>query len=489
MNAHGGRWIKRLTCIIVLGAVASACSSSDSPEKPAAAPSDSTAPAPAAGATGDTPVAGSTGSGPSVGLGSPGGFVSSGAELALAGSGIGDSGPPGLTVAGVATGTARADQAAVVVLPSINPTSQGIGNVSVSPQDRRAVVDALAAIKVAAKDVSFDSDPRTGQPQVRVNLPVDQLAARGPAIVQAVEKTLGRSRSSGATFLLGDCEAATAPLRRQAVDQAQGQAHALADASHLTLGTVIAITQGGTSLVPNATCPSLVPGDVEAFDAPPQAKLSVAVRVTYAIAGAPATSSPARPLLWAAGTATAKGKADQAYVVAVFESDNAASSGPSAADRARLYDALAKLKVDRKDVEVTTRSDYGPTTFVQVETKAVGLDKTGTDIVRAVEDVLGRSDSSGARFASSTCDALVAGARKDAVADGRKRAAALATAASVKLSDLQSLAEFSGAGNPCDESVDAFASLDDYSSALQPFDADPVLSVTAVTQLGFAFTA
>ena len=117
---------------------------------------------------------------------------------------------------------------------------------------------------------------------------------------------------------------------------------------------------------------------------------------------------------------------------------------------------------------MTTRSDYGPTTIVQVETKAVGLDKTGTDIVRAVEDVLGRSDSSGARFASSTCDALVAGARKDAVADGRKRAAALATAASVKLSDLQSLAEFSGAGNPCDESVDAFASLDDYSSALSP---------------------
>jgi uncharacterized protein YggE len=416
--------------------------------------------------------------------------VSTGDGLSLsANPAIGDT--PGLTVRGVAAGTAPANQASVVVVPSLAPTLDGIGNESVSPQDRKAVVDSLAALRVAAKDVTFDPDSRTGQPRVQVNVPVDQLAARGPGIVQAVEKTLGRARSSGAAFSLADCEPASAPLRRQAVDQAQLQARALADAGHLTLGGVVAITQENGLPVPNGGCPTLVTGDLDSFDAPAQVKLSVAVRVTYAIAGAPA-SPQARPLLWAAGTSTAKAKADQAYVVVIFGSQDAdPTGGPSAADRAKVFDALAKLKIDRKDVQVVTSSDYGVTTVVQVATKAAGLDTAGKDIVRAVEDVLGRSDSNGARFASSTCEALLATARKNAVADGRQRAANLATAAGVKVADLQSLSDVSPTGvNPCDDSVQALASFGDYSSvSLQPFDADPEFSLTAVTELGFAMTA
>jgi uncharacterized protein YggE len=211
------------------------------------------------------------------------------------------------------------------------------------------------------------------------------------------------------------------------------------------------------------------------------------VSVTYAITGTPA-GSQGRPILFAAGSATAKAKADEAYVLVAFTSeDEEPTGGPSAQDRTRILDALGKLKIDRKNVEITTRSDYGVTTIVQVETTAAGLATAGTDIVRAVEDVLGRSDTSGARFWSSTCTNILAKARKDAVADARQRAGSLAEAAGVKLGQMQWVSEASPTGvDPCDDSIDALFSLDDYtSSPLQPFDAEPEFVLTTSAQLGF----
>ena len=215
--------------------------------------------------------------------------------------------------------------------------------------------------------------------------------------------------------------------------------------------------------------------------------MSVGVNVTYAITGAPAPGSPARPLLWAGGSATAKAKADEAYVLIMFESeDEEPTGGPTASDRTRILDALDKLKVDRKDVHITTRSDYGVTTVVQVETKAAGLATAGKDIVRAVEDVLGRADTSGVRFSSSGCAGLLAKARKDAVGDARQRAGSLAEAAGVKLGDVQSISEFTPTGvDPCDDSVDAILSVEYGAAPLQPFDAEPELTLITSAQLGF----
>jgi uncharacterized protein YggE len=347
---------------------------------------------------------------------------------------------------------------------------------------------------MARADVAFEPDSRTGQPRIQVKVAVNQVAAKGPGLVAAVEKALGRSLSSGVTFSLANCDPGAAPLRKQALQQADSQAKALAEAGKLGLGGIVAVRQESDAnplvrqAAPGGGCPLVTAGQLDTFDTKAEVKLTVAVSVTYAINGAPASGTAARPLLWSLGSATTKAKADDAYVVLLFESDASdPSGGPSAADRNRVFDALGKLKIDRKDVTVTSRSDYGVTTVVQVETKAAGLATAGKDIVRAVEDVLGRSDSSGARFASSTCSTVLAKARKDAVADGRQRAGALADAAGVKVGDLQSVSEVNGSGiDPCDDSIDAVLAAGDYgSSPLQPFDADPEFSLTTAAQLGF----
>jgi uncharacterized protein YggE len=484
MNANGGRRIITLACCLTLAVLAASCSSDETPKKNADAPA----------AEPDVSIGGGSadsGSGSGGGLSSGGAFLSLDSSAGvLAGAG---GASPGLSVRGTAAGTAPADLAFVVVVPAPRGASDFLTSGNISPEDRTAVVNAVAATGVPRGDVTFEPDLRTGQSRVQVKAAVNQVAAKGPGIVAAVEKVLGRSVSSGASFSVANCDPASAPLRKQALQQADAQAKALADAGKLTLGGIVAVRQDSDAsplraAVPSTGCPLVAAGQLEAFDAKPEVKLNVGVSVTYALAGAPASGGPARPLLWALGSATAKAKADEAYVVVFFESDDSdPSGGPSTADRNKVFDALGKLKVDRKDITITSRSDYGVTTVVQVETKAAGLAAAGKDIVRAVEDVLGRSDSSGAKFASSSCPSLLAKARKDAVADGRKRAGALAEAAGVKLGDLQSVSEVSAAGiDPCDDSVDALLAAGDYgSSPLQPFDADPEVSLTTAAQLGF----
>jgi uncharacterized protein YggE len=479
MNVNGGHRMTKLACCVALAALAASCSSG-SPTKKAQ----------------DTPAAGgdtSTGGGSVVsGGGFGGGSLALGqTSAALTGAGSGS----GLSVRGTATGTVAADQAFVVVVPTPRGGIDLGGGSSVAPADRTTVLNGLAASGVAKADVVFDSDPRTSQPRVQVRLAVNQVAGKGPGIVNTVERTLGRSLSSGVTFSLASCEPAGGPLRKQALQQADVEAKALADAGKMGLGPIVAVRQGadasllalrGSTAPPG--CPLVASGQLNGFDAKPEVTLTVAVDVTYAIAGAPASGSQGRPLLWSLGSATATSKADQAYVVVLLGTDNSdPSAGPSATDRTRLFDALGKLKIDRKDVTVSSGSDYGVTTIVQVETKSAGLATSGKDIVRAVEDVLGHSDTSGARFWSSTCGTLLAKARKDAVADGRKRAGALADAAGVKVGDLQSVSELSLTGiDPCDASVAAVLGSSDYGSpSLQSFDAEPEFTLTTATQLGF----
>ena len=467
MRSNGGRRMTLSACFLVLAMLGAACTGGSDSDKAEDVPDDI-----------DAEV--------SVGGGSSGGLSESLFSLDVGVVGSGGSAGPGLSVRGTASGTVPADVAFVVVVPPGGIEALGEG--SMTPEDRKAVLDGLAAMGVARGDVTFETDPRFGQQRVQVKVPVAQLAARGPRIVASVEKTLGRSDSAGATFALSNCEPAAAPLRKEAMAQAEAQAKALADAGKLGIGGIVAIRQEAEAgflraAPPSGVCPLVATGRIDPFDARPEVRLSLAVDVTYAITGAPA-GSQGRPTLFAAGSATARAKADEAYVLVLFESeDEEPTGGPSAQDRTRVLEALDKLKVDRKNVEITTRSDYGVTTVVQVETKTAGLATAGTDIVRAVEDVLGRSDISGVRFWSSSCAGLLAKARKDAVGDARQRAGALAEAAGVKLGDLQWLSE---ATTGCDDSIDAALSLDDYtSSPLHPFDAEPEFTLTISAHVGF----
>lgn len=468
MNVRGGRRTTLMTCAVALATLTAACSGDSKPEIEATI----------------TPGGGQT-------SGVSSGFTSlDGLFAGPSGAGI-----PGLSVRGTATGTVPADLAFVVISPSISDLDlSDLGNAGVSAADRKAVLAGLSGLGVAASDVSFGAGRPLGDTRLQVKVPLAQLAARGPKIVASVERTLGRSRSSGASYSVANCDPAAGPIRKQAMQQAEGQAKAMADAGKLNLGGVVAISSDGVIAagLPGGGapegCPLVESGQVVGFDAKPEVRLSVGVNVTYAIAGAPATGSSGRPLLWAGGSATAKAKADEAYVLVVYSSeDGEPTGGPSAADRTRVLEALDKLKVDRKDVQIISRSDYGVTTVVQVETKAAGLENAAKDILRAVEDVLGRSDTNGARFWSSTCTGLLAKVRKDAVADARQRANSLAEAAGVKLGVVEWISEATPTGaDPCDGSVDALLALDDYSSSpLAPFDAEPEFVLTTAAQLGF----
>ena len=463
-----------LACGLALALVASACSGGDSGGERG----ESGGPAPD-----DVEVTPGGG-----GSGISGSFFSFDPGTAAS---VGSSGP-GLSVRGVASGVVPADLAFVVIVaPGIG--FEGIGESSITPEDRKAIVDGIVAQGVARADVTFETDPRFGGQRIQAKVPVAQVAARGPRIVQSVERTLGRASASGVSFSLASCEPASGPIRKQAMAQAEAQARALAEAGKLSLGGIVSIHQDSDASFlqappPSGACPLVKSGQLDAFDARAEVRLSIGLSVTYGISGAPA-GSQGRPLLFAAGSATARTKADEAYVLVLFESeDEEPTGGPSAEDRTRITDALGKLKVAKEDVEITTRSDYGVTTIVSVETKAAGLATTGKDIVRAVEDVLGRSDTSGARFWSSGCSAVLAKARKDAVANARQRATTLAEAAGVKLGDMQWVSESSPTGaDPCDDSVDALFGLESYvTSPLQPFDADPEFVLTTSAQLGFA---
>lgn len=418
---------------------------------------------------------------------SPGGSL----ELFSRGSSVAGDSPsvPGLTVHASASATVAADQAFVVISAAVRGADP-LGDSVVSSQDRRAVLDAVMPLGVPADDVSFPTTSRYGEPSVRVKVGVDALPATGPRVVDAVERVLGRSRASGAAFGLSDCEPAAAPLRRQAAQSAEDQARSLAEASHTSIGPILAVRQDVAT--PRATiaggftggCPGATDSGPQGFDARPAVTLTVGLTATYAIAGAPVAGAAARPQLSAVGSSTTRAKADQAYVLVVYESDNdTVPAGPTKAQRQRVLDAVAKLGIDRKGVDFVT-TGY-PARVVRVETRAAGLDKTGKEVVRAVEDVLGRSDSVGAQFASSTCKALQAKARKDAVADARRRAGELADAAGVKLGDLQGVAEYGLAPDPCDDSAASLSSFDQYQSPLQPFDGEPEVDVRSSVELSF----
>ena len=469
---RGGRPITRMACAVALATLAAACSGGSDSDDAADAPADA-----------EVTAGGGTSAGAS------GGFLSFDGGLSF-GQGLG--GGPGLSVRGTATGTVPADLAFVVVVPAPGDLDLigDLGDGGIGAADRKAVLDSVSALGVPRADISFTTDGGFGQSRVQVKLPVAQLAARGPRVVQAVERTLGRSRSSGATFSVANCEPAAGAVRKQALQQAEAQAKATAEAAKLNLGGVVTMTQDGPARAAGSEgCPLVAGGQLQAFDAKPEALMSVGISVTYAIGGAPAAGSPTA-LLWAGGSATAKAKADEAYVLVLFESeDEEPTGGATASDRTRILDGLATLKIDKKDVQITSRSDYGVTTIVQVETKADGLATGGKDIVRAVEDVLGRSDISGVRFSSSGCAGLLAKARKDAIGDARQRAGTLAEAAGVKLGALQSISELTPTGaDPCDDSVEAFLG-DEYGAfPLQPFDAEPELTLITSAQLGFAIS-
>lgn len=439
-----------------------------------------------------------------VGAGGPAAEVSSsGGGLSVV-AGVSTDGPlstgvPGLTIRRVVTTKTAADRALVLVVPESRFGPGGAA--TMSGEDRRKVIDALSAIGVDSGTVDFELGRDYDGPQVAVAVGVGEVAARGPQIVETVEGVVGRAEWSGVAFSVGDCGPVVAGLRQRAFADAEAEARSWAESTPARPGPVVAVSSSTSSggfggLAGADPCrpreSERVPGSpAQPFDSPAEVEITLQLAVTYALGPDPASADASR--VAAVGTGTVKARADEAYVVVVAGFDEEGDSQPvSRKDRDRLVAAVTGLGHDGKDVEVVSAPDDPGVTLVQVEVGVGAVEKEGRAIVVTVEEILGRSDASGVRFGREDCPALLARARKDAVADGRTRAAALAEAAAVRIGELRAVTDLGSPSGvpPCsDEARELFAADDleyGYGPGLEPFDAEPDFELTTRTAVGYA---
>jgi len=200
-----------------------------------------------------------------------------------------------LTVSATGTVTVAPDEAYVVVIPE---RDYGIsGPEQLSAEDRQDIVANLGAIGVSEEAVEFKRVFRYEPAIISVEVAVDEFADTGDAIVDAIEKVVRRSESSGMRFGVSEenCDRAVSLARREAIPEAEAAADDLADALGLRRGEVIGALEYSPQSVPFgygipgsdlAACAgqnadghrALLP-----FDAEPEVEISVGLQVSYGI--------------------------------------------------------------------------------------------------------------------------------------------------------------------------------------------------------------
>ena len=319
----------------------------------------------------------------------------------------------------------------------------------ISGRQQEQVTTALTAIGVKKDDINFETSSGYG-PFASISVPVSvkDLPTRGKQIADAIETAVGSRPQSGARFALSECRTALDPLRKKAIEGANEDAKALAAASSLTLGSLRSVnqtlSQGSFAGPPNDPCTGgssspRPPGSLLALDAEPKVTLNLQIEATYAIGTGDVTGG-----LSVTGSGKATAKADEAYIVVTVFSSSSGPFGPppvSKKSRDELVTKLKALKIDDDDIQIENVSNGPGQTVVSVEAPISDLAKTSKDVVSAVEDVLGRSQNQGVWFSHSNCSAVLAEARKQAIADAKRSAEALAGSASIKLGSLTSLSE------------------------------------------------
>jgi uncharacterized protein YggE len=310
-------------------------------------------------------------------------------------------------------------------------------------------------------------------------------------------------------FAVSDCNAALAPMRQRAVEGAETDARALAQALSLTLGSVIAATEAQTPGQPygpfgSIPCNALRepgigprgPSSLSPLESEPEVRIGVDLTVTYSLGGA-GSATPTGTRLSSSGSGSATARPDEAYVV-VLTSGKSGPFGPEplpAEDRRELIAELEELDIDEEDVEIASPNFGGPTA-VSVEIPVGDLNAKANDIVDAIEDVLGRGENRGIWFSHSNCAAVLAEAQKHAITDARRNAEAFAAAAGLKLGSLIELSQAPAQqpyGPPappsCSEDIVELIALGGpYGAVLQPLDAEPEFTVKAAVAVTYAVT-
>lgn len=416
----------------------------------------------------------------------------------------------GLTVRHVETATVPADRAFVVVQLQSVPAGPGPFTPSISLRQQEQVTAGLTAIGVKKEDISFESTASYGPfPSISVAVPVSELATRGRQIADAIESAVGTRPQSGARFALSDCRTALDPLRKRAIDAANEEAKALASVSSLTLGSLRSISQtlnpstyGGPASDPcsGGAAGPRPPGNFLALDSEPKVTLNLQIEATYDIGKGDVEGG-----LSVTGSGKATAKADEAYIVVTVYNSSSGPFGPppvSKKSRDELLARLKALKIDEDDIEIEAGFSGPSQTIVSVEAPIADVARTGKDVVAAVEDILGRSQTQGVWFTHSNCQSVLAEARKHAIADARQSAEALAASASLKLGSLTSISSTgapagvavspyatSATTDPCTDNVASLflTGSSPYGNAgLKPLDAAPEFTVSSNIAVTYA---
>jgi uncharacterized protein YggE len=404
----------------------------------------------------------------------------------------------GLSVRSAASATVAADKATIVVVPPIGGFGPG-GPQPISPQYRKDILAGLAALGIKSGDISVDSNQQYGPfgTTISVVAALGQVQALGPQVVEAVEKVTGRSQSSGVQFELMDCASALSSTRKEAFKGLETRARDLAAIGSLKLGPLVAVSEGASPSIyspyPVEPCgPSTqvlkAPSNLQPFDAKPEVRVTLEVRGTYSLGDLAGAG------LSATGSGFATAKPDRAYVVVLAQTPQS-GSGPaplSGRDRDRAMQKLTGLGFNTKDITITSQSPYGGNIVIQVAVPLDSVAKAGKSIVDGVEEILGRSQSSGVRYGHSNCQAVLATAQGEATTAARNRAAALATSGGVKLGALTGISAnavtlpYNTIADPCSDDASILYASSPMGGVIKPFDAEPAFKVETAVVLTFA---
>ena len=202
-----------------------------------------------------------------------------------------------LTVSAIGTVTVAPDEAYVVVIPERDFGPSGPEKLSL--EDRQDILANLAEMGFNQESVEFEHLGRYEPSIISVEVGIDDFVSTGDATVEAIERIVRRSESSGVRFGLSDesCDRAVSLARREAVPGAARAAADLADALDLELGEVtgaleyplhnVPFVYPGVDLNP---CTGLNASDFAArfaallpFDSEPEVEVSVGLQVSYRI--------------------------------------------------------------------------------------------------------------------------------------------------------------------------------------------------------------
>ncbi len=419
-------------------------------------------------------------------------------EVGASGGGVAvvpaEESPSGLTVNVTGRATMPSSEVFVIVVPEpggFGPFPEGL-----TSDDRAEIKESVQGLGIPDEDIDFPSGPIFSPfvSVVRVRVDAADLPGIGERVLEAIEDVAGRSLTSGLRFGVADCDAAFEQAWSDALETAEIRAQVLAASASIQLGPIISIAEvGGLS---DFGIPAADPCDAESFeegafetgfapfDAEPQVEIEASLGVTYALAGVATTV----PGITVVGKGQLTTEADEAYVVAAFESFG--EFGPeqiSAEDRSAVIDALTALGYEEDHIDIANQPFSG-LQVVQVEIAAEELSVAGDVIVDAIEGVLGRSDLSGATFTHSDCERLLSTTRSEALNGAVARATALASVAGVSLGGIQAISELDATPfspfqvDPCDED----SPFDVYSVGLAPFAAEPEMTLRSEVQVTMA---